>query len=423
MFVGTAVAQAPAPAKAPPAPAAVQPAPAAVQPAPAAVQPAPAAVAPVPTAPSKAKCPKKLVVATKLIAPFVMNNPDGSCCQGFSIDLWSKLIKRMNQSLPSGEPPYEFWDGKTEPKTFLKTGSLSTLMDTLRPLPSGAGKTGRTTKADVAIAAITITPERGKEFSFSQSYFDSGLRIMIRADEGESTSDLLSKIFSPALLKIMGGLVLIILFAAHIIWLLERKRNPLQFNKGYFRGIFDAIWWASVTVTTVGYGDRVPQGIVGRMFALFWMFSGVVLISIFTASVTTTLTVNSIKGGVKDLNGLRGKVVATTEGSVAESILKSKGFTGDKLKTYKLIDDAYPALRDGDIDAVVYDWPSLVHYANNKGDGEFRVVGEVFDEQHYGIAMPRGSPCKEIINAAYYALQREQGVKALRTKWLELKKK
>jgi voltage-gated potassium channel len=49
----------------------------------------------------------------------------------------------------------------------------------------------------------------------------------------------------------------------------------------------DALWWAVVTVTTVGYGDVTPVTGEGRMVALVLMCVGVVVISIFTATLSS----------------------------------------------------------------------------------------------------------------------------------------
>lgn len=50
---------------------------------------------------------------------------------------------------------------------------------------------------------------------------------------------------------------------------------------------FDGIWWAWVTVTTVGYGDIVPASTVGRLFGSFLILMGIGLFTMLTASFAT----------------------------------------------------------------------------------------------------------------------------------------
>ena len=49
----------------------------------------------------------------------------------------------------------------------------------------------------------------------------------------------------------------------------------------------DALWWAYVTVTTVGYGDMVPVTTLGRMIAAVLMTAGVGMFGTFTAWVSS----------------------------------------------------------------------------------------------------------------------------------------
>jgi voltage-gated potassium channel len=49
----------------------------------------------------------------------------------------------------------------------------------------------------------------------------------------------------------------------------------------------DALWWASTTVTTVGYGDRFPVTLEGRLIAVALMLVGIGLVGAVTASVAT----------------------------------------------------------------------------------------------------------------------------------------
>jgi voltage-gated potassium channel len=55
-----------------------------------------------------------------------------------------------------------------------------------------------------------------------------------------------------------------------------------------FQSIGDAAWWAATTVTTIGYGDVVPETIGGRVIAVFVMFASVATISFTTAVVTAS---------------------------------------------------------------------------------------------------------------------------------------
>ena len=43
------------------------------------------------------------------------------------------------------------------------------------------------------------------------------------------------------------------------------------------------------------YGDRCPQSVGGRLFAVFWILVGICVCSVFTASLTTSLTTLSLE--------------------------------------------------------------------------------------------------------------------------------
>jgi voltage-gated potassium channel len=47
----------------------------------------------------------------------------------------------------------------------------------------------------------------------------------------------------------------------------------------------DAIWWALVTITTVGYGDRYPVTDEGRVIGVFLLFAGIALFSVLTGFI------------------------------------------------------------------------------------------------------------------------------------------
>lgn len=47
---------------------------------------------------------------------------------------------------------------------------------------------------------------------------------------------------------------------------------------------WDGVWWAIVTVTTVGYGDTYPQTDAGRIIAIVVMLVGIGFVAILTAA-------------------------------------------------------------------------------------------------------------------------------------------
>ena len=62
----------------------------------------------------------------------------------------------------------------------------------------------------------------------------------------------------------------------------ERLVDPKTFHS-----IWLGMWWAVETVTTVGYGDIVPDQTVGKIIAAFLMVGGLSLIAVVTAAITS----------------------------------------------------------------------------------------------------------------------------------------
>jgi voltage-gated potassium channel len=58
-------------------------------------------------------------------------------------------------------------------------------------------------------------------------------------------------------------------------------------DSGDFPSTWDGIWWAVVTVTTVGYGDLTPKSVEGRMIAMVVMLFGIGFLSVLTATIAS----------------------------------------------------------------------------------------------------------------------------------------
>ncbi|MEO0801747.1 MAG: transporter substrate-binding domain-containing protein [Cyanobacteria bacterium J06642_2] len=93
-------------------------------------------------------------------------------------------------------------------------------------------------------------------------------------------------------------------------------------------------------------------------------------------------------------------------GSTAEAYLE-KTSTID-ITAFEIIERAYRALVEGEVEAVVYDAPVLQNYVLHKGAGQVQVVGQPFQLQSYGVVLQENSIYQEDINRALLKL-RENG--------------
>lgn len=62
-----------------------------------------------------------------------------------------------------------------------------------------------------------------------------------------------------------------------------------------FKTLWDTIWWTVVTITTVGYGDRFPVTVGGRVFGILIMCMGVATVGLITGRVASFLVDKQIK--------------------------------------------------------------------------------------------------------------------------------
>jgi ABC-type amino acid transport substrate-binding protein len=272
-----------------------------------------------------------------------------------------------------------------------------------------------TGECDINFSGITITAEREKKVDLSHPFFDSGLIVAVKADPDSRLLDL-----ARTILKVIGYSLLVFLIGltvvAHLVWFIERSdHDPMSFSTVYKRGILDAYWWAVVTMTTVGYGDKCPKKTIGRLIASVWMIIGIVWFAAFTATLTSSLTVDRIEHGeIRGLKDLYGKKVAIIQGTTSENFMLYHNVTVMLAESF---DDLVRSLKAETVDAVVYDAPALMYIA--KKDPSIRVVGEMFDEQRYGVVFPQGSqsPYKEMFNIAILEMQVGGEYRKIYNKW------
>lgn len=324
-----------------------------------------------------------LKVYTSAAPPFVIVEPER--LTGFSIDLWKEIALRTDIE-------YEWV-------------VVNGFPDLQKAFESG--------EADAGISAIVMTSEREKIMDFTHPFFISGLRVMTIKEPIRPFRNIFSAVFSWDVLSLFAAFFILIIIVANIVWFFERHTNS-HFPKGYLAGIWEAIWWAAVTVTTVGYGDRVPLGKVGRIFGLFWMVAGLFLVANLTAGVTAHMTVKELQGQNQRLEDMAKSTVVTIANTTVETFLTERGI---KYITATTLEEAHQLLLDGKAEGVVLDAHILSYYVQQQGNNDLEVIGETFEEEFYGIALPLDSPYRELINQTLLDIMDDGTFNEMYKKW------
>ncbi len=326
---------------------------------------------------------KTIRVAVKPIAPFVFKH--GAEWTGFSIDLWNALAQSIKVDTAWVE--------------------VTTVGEQLQAVKSG--------NADAAIAAITITKERETIVDFTQPYFDSGLQILVHAQGSNHLLDLFDSIPWSTIATLLGAFIVIMFIMANVLWIVERRSSE-HFQKGYLRGMGEGLWGVALIVATGEHGDRETPRLVKRLIVFFMWLVGVVLIAQLTATVTSTQTVDRLNSKIRGTADLAGKRIATVQGTVAADYLTEQGLLYVAVTS---AEEGCDLVAQGEVQAMVFDAPTLQYLAMKRGNGVLRVVGPIFASQKYGIAVVDGSPLRKRINRALLEMYEDGRYRALYNKW------
>jgi polar amino acid transport system substrate-binding protein len=315
--------------------------------------------------------------------PYAMRGPDGQW-RGLIVDLWKEIASELNLQYRFGE------------------ASPDTILDDLAH-----------DRLDVAVAPFAATIDRQRLVDFTHAFLlvEMGIAVRRGGDE-ERWITVARTLATPTALRLYAGITILVFLAGLVLWLLERKRNP-QFSGG-LQGVGSGFWWSGVTTVAVGYGDKVPITLWGRMVALLWMFVSLILVTAFTAFVTAKLAVAEF-GVVRGPESLHTALVGTVEGAAAAELLREQRI---HRRVYPTGPDALAALRAGQVDAVVYNAPVLEYYAGRIPQKDVEILPQTFDRQLLAFPLPDGSPLREPINGVLHSYLSQPGWRDIQDRYL-----
>jgi polar amino acid transport system substrate-binding protein len=274
--------------------------------------------------------------------PFVENGTDG-----IAVDIWEQVAHRAGLSASSYE--LQHFENFDRAMAAVNNG-----------------------EADGFVGPVSITSERLNGFQFTQPFYEANMGVLTR--DNSSWIGFITPFVRQGFLKNLLLFLFMIFMVGFVVWLFEKKQDE-EFRKKPW-GILDGTWWAIVTMTTVGYGDKVPRTAGGKVVGAIWMFCSILLFSTITAFMTAALTTHDSEFSIERSR------VAVIEGTTSVQYATERGAN---TRIAENLTEAVQALEQNRVDAVVFDAPSLQQYASQHTDAEYEVFVREDHNEYYGF--------------------------------------
>lgn len=250
--------------------------------------------------------PAKLKVGVFDRPPLAMKNADGHWT-GIAVDLWENVSNETGLA-------YEYVE--------------VSLPEVVPKLSSG--------ELDLALGEIGVSADRERKVDFTQPFLVTTMAAAVLKETSFANwKQILYGVTHHGLLPVVAGMMALLLLFSLLLWLLERRTRQSHFGGRPIHGLGSALWFSAVTMTTVGYGDKTPQTATGRFLAFLWMFLGILLVSAFTGSVSSSITLAQLSASISEFDDLARFRNGVMRASLAETMLAEAGISAKKFDSYE----------------------------------------------------------------------------------------
>jgi polar amino acid transport system substrate-binding protein len=252
---------------------------------------------------------------------------------------------------------------------------------------------------DIAIGAITITPEPLARVDFSYPTHRSGVAAVFARRTGAASAfyDYITAV------EDLGVLVIVILIPLTIIgllmWWFERPHLTKDSkSESSVTSWHEGVYWAVVTMTTVGYGDKTPKTHMGRALAVVWMIGSLVLVSLLTTNLIARMTVSRVGGvAATRTSDLAGKRLAAVSASSGAEYLDAQRL---EYRKFANLPEALNAVATGKMDAVINSVGALQYLVRTRFADTIAPPRGVLAPAYMAFALPMNSALKRPLDRA-----------------------
>uniref|UniRef100_A0A3Q1FJ40 Glutamate receptor n=1 Tax=Acanthochromis polyacanthus TaxID=80966 RepID=A0A3Q1FJ40_9TELE len=295
-------------------------------------------------------------------------------------------------------------------------------------------------RADLAVSAITITPERENVVDFSKRYLDYSVGILLRKPEEKIN---IFSLFAPFDLAVWACIAAAIPVVGVLIFLLNRlqalrsssQNAPGQPSNGVGSGsLHSAIW--IVYGAFVQQGDGVVGSVALRIVMGSWWLFTLIVCSSYTANLAAYLTVSRMDHAIRSFQDLARQIdvdYGTVRDSAVYDYFRNKGTNPlEQDSTYAELwrtisknngmDYSVSSPSEGirkvkSPFAFLWDMAVLEYAALTDDDCTITVSGNSMSSKGYGIAMQHGSPYRDLFSQKILELQEKGDLDIMKQKW------
>uniref|UniRef100_A0AAY4DHK5 Glutamate receptor n=1 Tax=Denticeps clupeoides TaxID=299321 RepID=A0AAY4DHK5_9TELE len=296
-------------------------------------------------------------------------------------------------------------------------------------------------RADLAVSAITITPERENVVDFSKRYMDYSVGILLRKPEEKIN---IFSLFAPFDLAVWACIAAAVPVVGVLIFLLNRMQAlrsqnppaPHQQSSASSGSLHSAVWIVYGAFVQQG-GDSVVGSVALRIVMGSWWLFTLIVCSSYTANLAAYLTVSRMDNTIRTFQDLA-KQMDVAYGTVRDSAVydyfRAKGTNPlEQDSTYAelwrtisknnghefSVSSPSEGIRKAKKGPYAFLWDmAVVEYAAlTDDDCTVTVTGNSLSSKGYGIAMQHGSPYRDLFSQKILELQEKGDLDVLKQKW------
>uniref|UniRef100_A0A3Q3ALC1 Glutamate receptor n=1 Tax=Kryptolebias marmoratus TaxID=37003 RepID=A0A3Q3ALC1_KRYMA len=298
-------------------------------------------------------------------------------------------------------------------------------------------------RADLAVSAITITPERENVVDFSKRYLDYSVGILLRKPEEKIN---IFSLFAPFDMAVWACIAAAIPVVGVLIFLLNRLQAlrsssshnaPGQLSNGVGSGTLHSAIWIVYGAFVQQGGDGVVGSVALRIVMGSWWLFTLIVCSSYTANLAAYLTVSRMDHAIRSFQDLARQIdvdYGTVRDSAVYDYFMNKGT--NPLEQDSTYAELWRTIsRNNGMDysvsspsegirkvskspyAFLWDMAVLEYAALTDDDCTVTVTGNSMSSKGYGIAMQHGSPYRDLFSQKILELQEKGDLDIMKQKW------